>query len=151
MARPILLRHLHPTMFKDQWLEAIAPLDPETEPDPPGYMARKFRVWFHQETDTPYALQATGEIPLLTKPDKYGNQTRYYKKVRANHQFDLGQYLCAARWMMRKDLALLEAEWRQRDPLALPTPPKADKAQAKPKQETKKKPRATYGNDEWED
>lgn len=109
MRGSLILRHIHPNYFKNELIAAVNAYKDDDGADIPTDNIL-VRLHFHREIDKAYVDQITGEVPLEDKPDKFGGINIYYKKIRANNQFDLAQYMFAVRWMCRRDLALLEAE-----------------------------------------
>jgi len=144
MGRGLVLRHVHPSYFKDE-LYTILSGSFDEDGEIVKSEALPLRIHFHNEVDRDYASQLTGEVPMESKPDKFGNQTRYWKRVRANHQFDCAQYAMALRWMMRNDLSRLDSK------SVVETKPEPKKEE-KPKPVVKKRGKASYDKfDDWED
>lgn len=135
IGRSIILRHIHPTYFKDELVELMKQRDEEQQIAIDAGAVPPLTIHFHEEVDRDYAEQVTGEVPMETNPDVYGNTRRYYKKIRANHFFDCAQYALAIRWIVRRDIDRLQKKADDDDD---PTPEATKQA---PRQERR---RASY-------
>ena len=105
LRRPLLLRHIHPSYFKEELLVAVTP-----PADDEALLDKPCRIWFHDELEKDFVTQMMGEVPIETDPDKFGSVKRYWREIHHNHYFDCTQYAFAARWMLRKDLVRLGRE-----------------------------------------
>jgi phage terminase large subunit GpA-like protein len=102
----LMLRHLHPSAFKDQLAMAI---DVTLEDNPEAAAKYPVKIWFHQGIDDNYLDQITAEVLKESKPDKHGNTYTFWEQIRKpNDQFDLAQYAFAARHMLRPHLIKLK-------------------------------------------
>ena len=134
----LVLRHLHPKAFKDDFSDAM-------------YREATVAVWFHQGIDQEYVEQVCGEVLRESKPDKQGNTRQYWAVIRRpQDQFDLAQYGFAARHMLHPQLMGLGTG--DGAPAADETEQPKQRTPA-PKRGQAEKPPAgvSYGNEEEDD
>jgi phage terminase large subunit GpA-like protein len=89
--RSFTLYHVHPSFFKD---ELSASLAEESEVE----------IMFHREIDQDFIKQMTAEVVRETEPDRFGNTTEYWEKIRVNDYWDCAQYSYAVRHLAHKDM-----------------------------------------------
>lgn len=95
--RGLLLNHIHPTIFRDQFTDALKGYD-ELDAD---VRATKIDLHFHHDIDDNFALQVTAEAK--------GEDGAYSKIRKRNEQFDIGYYSFAIRYLLRNDISKMQA------------------------------------------
>jgi len=105
----LILQHIHPRYFKDELADLLAKpelLEDQTEEEVLYDMP--MRLHFHEDIDSDFVDQVTGEVLMEDKPDKHGQVNTFWKKIRTNDFKDNCEYALATRYMMRLDLLRLE-------------------------------------------